>query len=88
MEDNYNDDATSQVETSYNANSELEVEADDRERPPAAKKEKENNLTNGSKRASSSIKKYILEVIEQIEQQRSRQEMENSLTKCKQKEWQ
>ena len=54
------------METPYNDNSELEVEADDSERPPAAKKEKGNNRTNGSKRASSSIKKYILEVFEQI----------------------
>ena len=79
LEDDYNDDASSQVEPSNNDNSEPEVEADDSERPPAAKKqrkEKGNNPAKGSKSASSSTKKDILAVIERMEQERSRQEME------------
>ena len=79
LEDDYNDDASSQVETSNNDNSVPEVEADDSERPPAAKKqrkEKGNNPAEGSKRASSYTKKDILAVIERMELERSRQDME------------
>ena len=79
LEDDYNDYASSQVETSNNDKSVPEVEADDSERPPAAKKQRKvkgNNPAKGSKSASSSTKKDILAVIERMEQERSRQEME------------
>ena len=76
LEDDYNDYASTQVETSNNDKSVPEVEADDSERPPAAKKQRKvngNNPAKGSKSASSSTKKDILAVIERMKQERSRQ---------------